>query len=335
MSTTSFFCFGPEDSYISKSFAGLTYHVHSQSLHQLLTSGTVGEVHWASLGPIIESWVLSYKSVSGGNRIVRGVSTPPILRILLDTATPGPHFRCFLGPDHSFIAWSPNFIRWNNLPLDLEVCLQSWLTPAGWKAGPPQLVTWGSSSTFFALSTYGEIAYKFALSMSLEMKWPIFQETVEEWNAEGAFEWSDLAYISLDATTEDQFIAIRNDGTWAGSIEDTASETLEGFALNFFRLYKPRSKSKAGINTNGGTSNSNNNSNTNTQTPSPNQNGTLNNGTPHPPATTPPSQTHLRTLYDQWNKDTTSRLAAAIPIPNPPSNPRTRTPKKLQVRNQN
>lgn len=88
------------------------------------------------------------------------------------------------------------FIRWGGLPLSLEECLQSWLTPSGWKNGPPRMVTWGPKNAFFTVSEYGDVAYRLGSNAShgeLDETWPIFKETVEEWKTEEDFVWSDLA----------------------------------------------------------------------------------------------------------------------------------------------
>lgn len=69
--------------------------------------------------------------------------------------------------------------------------MQSWLTPAGWKAGPPRMVTWGAHDAFFAMSEYGDVAYR--LGAKEEDEWITWKETVEEWKGEEGFVWSELA----------------------------------------------------------------------------------------------------------------------------------------------
>jgi hypothetical protein len=88
------------------------------------------------------------------------------------------------------------------------------------------------------MSEYGDVVYR----LGDVDAWEIYKETVEEWKAEKGFLWSDLTFITLDPTSSDQFIAIRNDGTWAGSIDDVNEEALETFALNFFARAKKKSK---------------------------------------------------------------------------------------------
>jgi hypothetical protein len=175
-------------------------------------------------------------------------------------------------------------------------------------------VTWGLEGAFFAMSEYGDVVYRLGDGDS----WEIYQETVEEWKAERGFSWTELAFITLDPTTSDQFIAVRNDGTWAGSIDDVNEDALEDFALNFFtRAKKPRDKSRS--------SNDHNRSETPPMAMEPN------------PAT--------QALYEQWSNDTASRLASALaaigtPSSPPPSSPingiplRPKAPRKLQVRSQ-
>jgi hypothetical protein len=167
------------------------------------------------------------------------------------------------------------------------------------------------------MSEYGDVVYRLGDGDS----WEIYKETVEEWKAEKGFSWSELAFIALDPTTSDQFIAIRNDGTWAGSIDDINEDVLEEFALNFFtKAKKTRNRSRSN-----------------------HQNG---NGTAPPSvllsSTKPDAATQA--LYEQWSKDTASRLASALaalgtPTSPPPSSPSGEIPlrpkpRKLQVRSQ-
>lgn len=147
------------------------------------------EVHWACLGPIPDSWVLSFKDSSEKNNLAWGPSSPQRLQNILSKAAPSPHLRVFLGPKESFIAWDPNFIRWGSLPSSLEDCLQAWLTPAGWKAGPPRMISWGTEGAFFAMSEYGDVVYRLGNGDS----WEIYKDTVEEWKGEKGFQWSELA----------------------------------------------------------------------------------------------------------------------------------------------
>lgn len=332
-SNASFLSFGPNDSFISRSFLGLRQYVAStlltyllltnsclsrnlpSSLLRLLTTAT--EVHWASLGPVPESWLISYKDGSGRSSIRWGALLPQRLQTVLAKTWHSPHVRFFLGLDDSFLIWHPELIRWANLPPALEDALQSWLTPSGWRVGPPRLVTWGAEGAFFAMSEYGDVVYR----VGEEESWEIFIETVEEWKAEAGFKWSEVAFMALDASTADQFVAVRNDGTWAGSIDDVNEDALEEFAVNFFARAKRRQKSG--------------NSSTETQI------GASANATLDPVA---------KALYEKWAKDTAEALAAALsalstapispastssassppPLTTPlPSRPK---PRKLQVR---
>jgi hypothetical protein len=45
-SHTCFFSFGPDDSFISKSYEGLRYHGLPPALRTLIAGGTVRDVHW-------------------------------------------------------------------------------------------------------------------------------------------------------------------------------------------------------------------------------------------------------------------------------------------------
>jgi hypothetical protein len=87
------------------------------------------------------------------------------------------------------MAWDPTFLRWVGLPPGLEACLHSWLTPSGWKAGPPRIMTWASKSVWFAVSEYGDVQYRTGSGNT----WPLLEETIDEWDAEAGFSWSQLA----------------------------------------------------------------------------------------------------------------------------------------------
>lgn len=278
---------------------------------------TATEVHWASLGPVPESWLLSFKDASGRSSIRWGALLPDRLKTVLAKTWHSPHLRFFLGPNDSFIVWHPELIRWAYLPPSLEDSLQSWLTPSGWRVGPPRIVTWGPEGAFFAMSEYGDVVYRLGDGDS----WQIYKETVDEWKAEKGFSWSELAFIALDPTTSDQFIAVRNDGTWAGSIDDINEDALEDFALNFFiKAKKTRHKSQSG---------------------QQNGNGTA---SPSAPLSSAKPDAATQALYERWSKDTASRLASALaaigtPTSPPPSSPSSEIPlrpkpRKLQVRSQ-
>ncbi|KAI4693111.1 uncharacterized protein J4E88_001482 [Alternaria novae-zelandiae] len=299
---TSFFSFGLDDSFISKSFAGLNYRNLPASLQDLLLGRTVSDVHWAALGPAPDSWILSSKDSSGKDSLRWGPAIPTRLQSILTKTWHSPHLRAFLGPDDSFIIWHPELIRWANLPTPLEDALQSWLTPSGWRCGPPRIVTWGPEGAFFAMSEYGDVVYRLGDANA----WEIYKETVEEWKAEKGFVWTDLAFITLDPTSVDQFIAIRNDGTWAGSIDDINEEALETFALNFFA--RAKKKTKPSTSQSGG------------QMP----NGTTNSTEAKPDAAT-------QVLYEKWSTEAAVMFAAASAAA---GGAKPKAPRKLQVRSQ-
>ncbi|KAF9734196.1 hypothetical protein PMIN01_07099 [Paraphaeosphaeria minitans] len=328
-SATSFFSFGPDDGFISKSYEGLRYNDLPAALLALIDGGSVQDVHWASLGPTPDSWLLSFKDSAGTPNLAWGASIPTRLQKALSKLAPSQHMRVFLGPSESYIAWDATFIRWSNLPTSLEDTLQSWLTPSGWcdtprRAGPPRMLTWGPDDAFFAMSEYGDVAYR--LGDKRTDDWEIWRETVEDWKAERGFRWSEVAYVALDPTTLDQFVAIRNDGTWSGSIADENSSALESFAHNFFRRAKTKQKAK---------------------TP---HEGT--NGHTHTAAQTAPGKDKeeepdhaTKVVYQTWSTRTAllfaSALAATTPTPAPsttsvpsPTPPPKRNPKKLQIRSQ-
>jgi hypothetical protein len=282
--------------------------VHSRNLpstlQDVLVGSTVSEVHWAALGPVSNSWILSSKDSSGKNSLRWGSSIPARLQTVLSKTWHSPHLRAFLGPDDSFIIWHPDLIRWANLPLSLEDALQSWLTPSGWRVGPPRIVTWGPEGAFFAMSEYGDVVYRLGDSNA----WEIYKETVEEWKTEKGFVWSDLSFIALDPTSSDQFIAIRNDGTWAGSIDDVNEDALDTFALNFFARTKSKHKSK----------------------PSTSQSsGQATNNVPTPVDARPDAA--IQGLYEKWSTDTAVMFAAASAAS---GGSKPKPPRKLQVRSQ-
>jgi hypothetical protein len=286
-----------------------TYHHHSRNLSSpltdLLRGSTISELHWATLGPSPDSWLLSFKDSTGTNNLRWGTAIPQRLHTILAKTWHSPHLRAFLGPDDSFIIWHPDLLRWANLPESLEDALQSWLTPAGWRVGPPRIVTWGPEGAFFTMSEYGNVVYRLGDGDA----WEIYKETVEEWKAEKGFLWTDLTFITLDPTISDQFIAIRKDGTWAGSIDDINENALEIFALNFFARAKTKHKAK----------------------PSTDQSNAFppGSGLPQPTDAKPDAATQV--LYERWSREAASMFAAAS-VAVGGSKPR--TPRKLQVRSQ-
>jgi hypothetical protein len=286
-----------------------TYHHHSRNLSSpltdLLRGSTISELHWATLGPSTDSWLLSFKDSTGTNNLRWGTAIPQRLQTILAKTWHSPHLRAFLGPADSFIIWHPDLLRWANLPESLEDALQSWLTPAGWRVGPPRIVTWGPEGAFFTMSEYGNVVYRLGDGDA----WEIYKETVEEWKAEKGFLWTDLAFITLDPTISDQFIAIRKDGTWAGSIDGINEDALEIFALNFFARAKTKHKAK----------------------PSTDQSNAFppGSGIPQPTDAKPDAATQV--LYEKWSREAASMFAAAS-VAVGGSKPR--TPRKLQVRSQ-
>ncbi|KAF2275751.1 uncharacterized protein EI97DRAFT_450918 [Westerdykella ornata] len=302
-STRSFFSFGPNESYISNSYEGLTYRNLPLPLYQLIISGRVVSAHWAALGPVQESWLLSYTDGEGKNNLAWGEEIPWELEEILGSIKPNPHIYVYLGPKESFIAWGPSFIRWTALPSGLEASLQGWLTPSGWRAGPPRIVTWGRKGAYFALSEYGEVKYRTGSGDS----WRTFKETVEEWEAEAGFSWNDLAYITLDSTVPDQFVMMRVDRTWAGSIGDGNEQALEAFVHNFFTSVKSKSKTQ------------------------PNQKSNDNNrsdGGTNQRSTVPDAAT--RAHYEKWAAEVSSAFSSALAAAGGKAGP-----KKLEIRNGN
>lgn len=153
------------------------------------------------------------------------------------------------------------------------------------------------------MSEYGDVVYR----LGDGDYWEIYKETVEEWKAEKGFLWSDLAFFALDPTSSDQFIAIRIDGTWAGSIDDVNEKALETFALNFFAKAKSRHQSKPSASQSNGQI-PNNNASANAQATAATQ-----------------------ALYEKWSQETATMFASASSAVNgPPS----KAPRKLQVRSQ-
>jgi hypothetical protein len=163
------------------------------------------------------------------------------------------------------------------------------------------MVTWGPKGAFFAMSDYGNVIYRLGDHDS----WAIYAETVEEWKAEKGFSWNALAFIALDSTCTDQFIAIRKDGAWAGSIDDEREDALEGFSLNFFAKAKPRHKAK------------------------PSTSGQVPSDVPKPINAQPDAA--MQVLYNKWSGKTAVMFASASAAI---GGAKAKTPRKLQVRSQ-
>lgn len=149
------------------------------------------------------------------------------------------------------------------------------------------------------MSEYGNVVYR----LGDEDAWDIYKETVEEWKAEKGFSWTDLTFITLDPTSNDQFIAIRKDGTWAGSIDDINEDALEAFALNFFARSKQKQRPKPG-----------------TSASEPIQAS----AEAKPDAAT-------QALYERWSRDTATMFASASAAI---GGSKPKAPRKLQVRSQ-
>ena len=170
------------------------------------------------------------------------------------------------------------------------------------------MVTWGPEGAFFAMSEYGDVVYR----LGDPAAWDIYKETVEEWKAERGFLWSELAFIALDPTTNDQFVAIRNDGTWAGSIDDMNEDALESFALNYFARAKSRHRANAS-----------------TSSPPRGDGGQVPNGMRGPPPAEKKPDAALQALYAQWSTETAVLFAAASASL---GGSKPKAPRKLQVR---
>lgn len=167
------------------------------------------------------------------------------------------------------------------------------------------MVTWGPDGAFFTMSEYGNVVYR----LGDGDMWEIYKETVEEWKTEKGFLWTDLVFITLDPTTSDQFIAIRKDGTWAGSIDDINEDALETFALNFFARAKSKHKAK----------------------PSAGSSSYFPAGSGMPASTNGPPDAATQALYEKWSRETASMFAAAsVAI----GGSKPKQPRKLQVRSQ-
>jgi hypothetical protein len=274
------------------------------SLQQLLRNKTVADIHWATLGPSPDSWLLSFKDATGTDTIRWGSTIPQRLQTILAKTWHSPHLRAFLGPRESFIIWHPDLIRWADLPVSLEDALQSWLTPSGWRVGPPRMVNWGPGGAFFTMSEYGNVVYR----LGNDDEWEIYRETVEEWKAEKGFLWTHLAFIALDPTSSDQFIAIRKDGTWAGSIDDVNEDALETFALNFFARAKTKHKTKPSASYG---------------------NGQVPTDTPKPTEMRPDAATQA--LYEKWSKEAATMFTSASAAL---GGSKPKAPRKIQVRSQ-
>jgi hypothetical protein len=108
----------------------------------------------------------------------------------------------------------------------------------------------------------------------------------------------------MDPSISDQFIAIRNDRTWAGSIDDSSEEAIESFALNYFSRGKSKQKSKP--------------------------NGPQQANGVNPKATENVPDAASQAEYERWATDVASSFALALAA----NGGKARGPKKLQIRNQ-
>jgi hypothetical protein len=66
-----------------------------------------------------------------------------------------PYLKVVLGPRDSFFAWDRVSMKWEGVPRGFESVIQKWLSPMGWKSGPPRIVAFGKDGAYFVKSEYG------------------------------------------------------------------------------------------------------------------------------------------------------------------------------------
>ena len=136
-----------------------------QGIDSLFCKKTIQDVLWAAFGPDEGNYFFAYEARDGKTFAISGPTLPSEFKEWLKDDPDGPishdlrNIKVVLGPDQSFVSWSPDSIRWSNIPKGLEKTLQSWLTPAGWKSGPPRQIALGSDGAYFAVSEFGSWGY--------------------------------------------------------------------------------------------------------------------------------------------------------------------------------
>ena len=125
------------------------------------------DVKCVTLGETADEYVISFieKDGKGGtkNKTANGAGIPMELREFCRDENgkwcKDADLNVVLGPDKSFIAWDRTSIRWCRIPAPLETVLQSWLSPMGWKQGPPTFAALGKDGSFFVKTEYGAVTY--------------------------------------------------------------------------------------------------------------------------------------------------------------------------------
>ena len=91
-----------------------------------------------------------------------------------------------LGPGRSFFAWDTKTIRWSQLPEGLELTIQRWLSPNGWKVGAPRIIALGCDGAYFALSENGEMVFYEPGS------WPKLRKAMDKLDEVTKVDWKDV-----------------------------------------------------------------------------------------------------------------------------------------------
>ena len=160
-----------------------------------LTDKTIGDIKAAAFGDTADKYFVRYSVAQNpaSQGFFYGDDNPKALNEYLRQRDAAgklvrdlERLKVAFGPGDSFFAWDGESMRWGSLPAGLETSLQSWLSPAGWKAGPPRMVALGVEGSYFVMSEYGSVAYQ------LSGKMKSFNEDISSLEAKKDFAWSSI-----------------------------------------------------------------------------------------------------------------------------------------------
>ncbi|OCK75124.1 hypothetical protein K432DRAFT_362578 [Lepidopterella palustris CBS 459.81] len=158
------FAFGPDDTYLFGTPFGYACHDIPLEISWLVDQGQIKKIQWASFGDTPDSWFISYERL--GNHFSHwGTGVPFQLEQWLNATNTSdqirPRFICdrslkvVLGANGSFVAWNQAGLTCAGLPLKLEETLRMWWGYDSWIRGPPELITFTTDDSYFAISGSG------------------------------------------------------------------------------------------------------------------------------------------------------------------------------------
>ena len=163
-----------------------------EDLEAIFKQGDVKDVSCAAFGDREGSHVLAYTRKIGKVEKAYcsyGFKLPQVLWDWLSDSDTRDYtnMTVTLGPNNSCFAWDTNSIRWHNLPVDLELAIQRWLSPMkGWKVGPPRIIALGRGGAYFGLTEEGEMVF------DAPSTWAKLRKVMRELEEVKKVDWNNL-----------------------------------------------------------------------------------------------------------------------------------------------